>query len=150
MSLKYEPASEPLHIRNPGRLCVAGSERKNRRTHRLPGAFWSNLLVKHVLVKRCFDQCNNRGSESDSGEIGEEEAVIKRLCLPAQPAAVSPALNTDEFIPHEAGSPFGWIEPEIAQYLGGPRFVHARRVQGWAFVRGRYFFFFITLEPRVE
>ena len=27
-----------------------------------------------------------------------------------------PCLNTDEFIPHEAGSPFGWIEPEIAQY----------------------------------
>ena len=25
-------------------------------------------------------------------------------------------LNTEEFIPHEAGSPFGWIEPEIAQY----------------------------------
>ena len=25
-------------------------------------------------------------------------------------------MNTDEFIPHKAGSPFGWIEPEIAQY----------------------------------
>ena len=28
----------------------------------------------------------------------------------------APLLNTDEFIPHDAGSPFGWIEPEIAQY----------------------------------
>ena len=27
-----------------------------------------------------------------------------------------PPLDTDEFIPHEAGSPFGWIDPEIAQY----------------------------------
>jgi len=26
------------------------------------------------------------------------------------------SLNTAEFIPHEHGSPFGWIEPEIAQY----------------------------------
>ena len=26
------------------------------------------------------------------------------------------SLNIDEFIPHEAGSPFGWIEPETAQY----------------------------------
>jgi len=25
-------------------------------------------------------------------------------------------LNTNEYIPHEAGSPFGCIEPEIAQY----------------------------------
>ena len=25
-------------------------------------------------------------------------------------------LNTAEFIPHEARSPFGWIEPDIAQY----------------------------------
>ena len=25
-------------------------------------------------------------------------------------------LNTDEFIPHEIGPPFGWIGPEIAQY----------------------------------
>ena len=28
----------------------------------------------------------------------------------------SERVNTDEFIPHEAGSPFGWTEPEIAQY----------------------------------
>jgi len=26
------------------------------------------------------------------------------------------SLNTDEFIPPEAGPPFGWIEPEIAQH----------------------------------
>ena len=26
------------------------------------------------------------------------------------------AANTHAFIPHEAGSPFGWIEPEMAQY----------------------------------
>ena len=25
-------------------------------------------------------------------------------------------LNTDEFLPHELGAPFGWIEPEIARY----------------------------------
>jgi len=25
-------------------------------------------------------------------------------------------LNTDKYIPREAGSPFGWIEPKIAQY----------------------------------
>jgi len=28
----------------------------------------------------------------------------------------TPTLNTDESIPHERGSPFEWIEPEIAQY----------------------------------
>ena len=43
--------------------------------------------------------------------------IYHAVHLPHQLAPHRPprGLNTDEFIPHEAGSPFGWIEPEIAQ-----------------------------------
>ena len=45
----------------------------------------------------------------------------------------------NEYIPHEAGSPFGWIEPEhslraICTVLLDPRdpLLHSERVQGFA------------------
>ena len=36
--------------------------------------------------------------------------LLPHACIPTE----SVSLKTDEFIPHEAGSTFGWIEPEIS------------------------------------
>jgi len=60
-------------------------------------------------------------------------------------------LNTDDFISHEAGSPFAWIEPGTAQYpkstlmtcvvaRGGP--IPIRSSHGVSGVAGQEFFFY--------
>jgi len=48
--------------------------------------------------------------------VYEETCIEKMGTIEEMSVSIPVSLNPDEFIPHEAGFPFGRIQPEIAQY----------------------------------
>ena len=76
--------------------------RTHTHTHPHPHSHTPTLAHSHVHL----------GAGAREGGGGPREGIG---VLPCGYQVTSP--NTDDFISDEAGSPFGWIEPEIAQYL---------------------------------